>query len=51
VSVNNHFNPIPLLIIALGAAGSAWYVVRVLPGVRAKEEARRAATPKRRPGR
>jgi amino acid transporter len=51
VSVNNHFNPAPLLIIALGAGVSAYYVLRVLPGVRSREEARRAATPRRRPPR
>jgi len=51
VSVNNHFNPAPLAIIAVGAALSAFYVVRVLPGVRTKEAARRAATPRRRPPR
>ncbi len=49
VSVNNHFNPAPLIIIGIGAALSAFYVLRILPGVRAKEEARRAATPRRRP--
>jgi APA family basic amino acid/polyamine antiporter len=49
VSVNNHFNPAPLIIIVIGASLSAAYVLRVLPGVRAKEAARRAATPRRRP--
>jgi amino acid transporter len=49
VSVNNHFNPLPLVIIAACASVSAYYVIRILPGLRAKEEARRAATPRRRP--
>ncbi|HVB92210.1 MAG TPA: APC family permease [Acidimicrobiales bacterium] len=49
VSVNSHFNPAPLIIIVIGAALSAFYVLRILPGVRAREEARRAATPRRRP--
>jgi basic amino acid/polyamine antiporter, APA family len=51
VSVDNHFNPAPLLIIGVGAAISAYYVLSVLPGVRAKEAARRAAQPRRRPTR
>jgi amino acid transporter len=51
VSVNNHFNPLPLIIIALAALLSLFYVLRILPGVRAKEAARRAATPRRRPQR
>lgn len=51
VSVNNHFNVLPLLIILAGAAISAFYVLRILPGIRANEEARRAATPRRRPPR
>jgi amino acid transporter len=51
VSVNNHFNPAPLLIIVIGGGMSAFYVVRVLPGVRATEAARRAAQPRRRPPR
>jgi APA family basic amino acid/polyamine antiporter len=51
VSVNNHFNPAPLGIIVVGAAISAFYVIRILPGVRAKEAARRATTPRRRPPR
>jgi len=51
VSVNNHFNPAPLIIIVLGALISLFYVLRILPGVRAKEDLRRAATPRRRPQR
>jgi amino acid transporter len=51
LSVNNHFNPAPLVIIAIGAGLSAFYVLRVLPGVRAREAARRAAQPRRRPPR
>jgi amino acid transporter len=51
VSVNNKFNPLPLLIIVLGAGLSAFYVLRVLPRIQAAEAARRAARPTRRPGR
>jgi amino acid transporter len=51
VSVDDRFDPVPLAIIAVAAATSAFYVVRVLPGVRAAEEARRAATLRRRPPR
>ena len=51
VSVSNHFDPVPIAVIAVCAAVSAWYVLRVLPKVRAAEAARRAATGKRRPGR
>jgi amino acid transporter len=51
VSVNNHFDPAPLIIIVLAAVLSAFYVLRLLPGVRAKDAARRAATPRRRPQR
>jgi APA family basic amino acid/polyamine antiporter len=51
VSVNNRFNPVPLVVIAVGAGLSAFYVLRVLPKVRAAEEARRAARPRRRPAR
>jgi APA family basic amino acid/polyamine antiporter len=51
VSVNNHFNVIPLVIILLAGALSALYVIVLLPRVQAKEQARRAATPRRRPPR
>jgi len=51
LSVQNHFNPAPLVIIVVAGLLSAFYVVRILPGVRAKEEARRAARPRRRPPR
>jgi basic amino acid/polyamine antiporter, APA family len=51
VSVENKLNPVPLVIIAAAAALSAWYVLRVLPRVQAREAARRAATPRRRPPR
>jgi hypothetical protein len=51
VSVQNHFDPAPLLIIVIAGLLSAFYVLRVLPGVKAREEARRAARPKRRPPR
>jgi heme A synthase len=51
LSVQNHFNPAPLAIIVVAGLLSAFYVVRILPGVRAKEEARRAARPRRRPPR
>ncbi len=51
VSVNNHFNPLPLVIIVACALISGYYVVRILPSIRAREEARRATTPRRRPPR
>lgn len=51
VSVDNHFNAIPLVVIVLAAGLSAFYVLRVLPRIRAAEEARRAARPRRRPTR
>ena len=51
LSVNNHFNPRPLILILVGAVVASIYVLRVLPGMRAREAARRAATPKRRPPR
>ena len=50
LSVQNHFNPTPLVIIAVAAAVSAYYVLAVLPGLKAREAARRAARPRRRPG-
>ncbi len=49
VSVQNRFDPVPLVIIAAAAALSAFYVLRVLPGMREREAARRAARPRRRP--
>jgi amino acid transporter len=51
VSVQNHFNPAPLVIIIVVAGLSAYYVLAVLPGMKAREEARRTARPRRRPGR
>jgi basic amino acid/polyamine antiporter, APA family len=49
VSVQDAFNPAPLVIILVAAGLSAFYVLRVLPGIRAKEAARRTARPRRRP--
>ena len=51
VSVSNHFDLVPLVVIALGAGLSAFYVLAVLPRVRAAEETRRAARGRRRPPR
>jgi amino acid transporter len=51
VSVQDSFNPAPLVIILVAGALSAFYVLRVLPGVREREAARRAARPRRRPER
>jgi hypothetical protein len=51
VSVQTRFNPAPLVIILVVAAMSAFYVLRVLPGVPEREAPRRAARPRRRPGR
>jgi amino acid transporter len=49
VSVQDAFNPVPLVIILAAGALSAFYVLRVLPGMRQREAARRAARPRRRP--
>ena len=51
VSVGDRFDPVPLAIVAVAGVLSASYVIWVLPGVRAAEVARRAATPRRRPPR
>ncbi len=51
VSVGNRFDPVPLVVIAACAGLSALYVVRVLPGIRAAEVARRARAGTRRPRR
>jgi APA family basic amino acid/polyamine antiporter len=51
LSVSNHFDMAPLVVIAVCGGLSALYVFRVLPRVRAAEAARRAATRRRRPGR
>jgi amino acid transporter len=48
VTVDNRFDPLPLVIIAVIGAASFWYTVRVVPRLRAAEEARRAARPPRR---
>jgi basic amino acid/polyamine antiporter, APA family len=49
VTVSNHFDPVPLAVIAVCAGLSIFYVLRVLPQVRAAHEARRQARPRRRP--
>jgi APA family basic amino acid/polyamine antiporter len=49
VSVANHLNFVPLLVIAVVGGLSALYVLAGLPRVRAFEVARRAARPRRRP--
>lgn len=51
VSVSNHFNLVPLVVIAVGAGLACLYVLVVLPRVQAAEEARRAARGRRRPPR
>ncbi len=51
VSVQDRFDPVPLVIILVAAALSAYYVLRILPGMREREAARRAARPRRRPER
>lgn len=51
LSVQDTFNPAPLIVIVVAAGASAFYVLRVLPGIREREAARRAARPRRRPGR
>jgi amino acid transporter len=51
VSVSDHFDVVPLVVIVTSGALSALYVLRVLPRVRAAEEARRAARGRRRPPR
>jgi len=52
VSVENRFDPIPLVLILVAGAVSAAYVLWFLPKLRAKEAARRAAAGRvrRRPG-
>jgi amino acid transporter len=49
VSVANHLNFVPLVVIAVVAGLSALYVLAGLPRVRAAEVARRAARGRRRP--
>ncbi|MDA8367766.1 MAG: APC family permease [Actinomycetota bacterium] len=51
VTVANRLNPAPLVVIAVVGAASGWYVVSVVPKLRAAEEARRAARTRRRPSR
>lgn len=51
LSVGNRFDPVPLVVVAVAAAAAGWYVLRVLPQVRAAEAARRAARGRRRPPR
>jgi APA family basic amino acid/polyamine antiporter len=51
VSVSDHFDLVPLVVIGLAAAASLFYVLRVLPLVKAADEARRAARGRRRPPR
>jgi amino acid transporter len=51
VSVSNHFDLVPLVVIAVGAGLSALYVLAVLPRVKAAAEARQAARTPRRPPR
>ncbi|HMK99558.1 MAG TPA: APC family permease [Acidimicrobiales bacterium] len=49
VSVDNRFDPVPLVVIGVCAGLSAYYVLGVLPRVRAAEAARRAGRARRRP--
>jgi basic amino acid/polyamine antiporter, APA family len=49
VFVQARFNPIPLVIILVAGALSGFYVLRVLPGVQAREAARRSARRRPRP--
>jgi basic amino acid/polyamine antiporter, APA family len=49
VTVSNRFDPLPLAVIAVCGGVSVYYVLRVLPQVRATHERRRAARPRRRP--
>jgi basic amino acid/polyamine antiporter, APA family len=49
VSVQDRFSPAPLVIILVAGGLSAFYVLRVLPGIRQRDAARRAARPRRRP--
>jgi len=54
VSVNNHFNPAPLIIIAVMVGLAGWYVVAYIPRLRAAAAAAAAAAtaaPRRRPPR
>jgi APA family basic amino acid/polyamine antiporter len=47
--VGDRTDPTPLLVIALVAGGSVYYVLRVLPKVQAAAAARASAVPRRRP--
>ncbi|HXW32666.1 MAG TPA: hypothetical protein VEJ21_06185, partial [Acidimicrobiales bacterium] len=49
VSVDNRFDLVPLVVIGVCAGLSAYYVLGVLPRVRAAEAARRAGRARRRP--
>ena len=49
VSVQDSFNPAPLVIVLAAAGLSAFYVLRVLPGVRAREAGASRRPPRRRP--
>ena len=52
VSVQDTFNPVPLVIILVAGALSAFYVLRVLPGITASARRRaRPPVPRRRPDR
>jgi amino acid transporter len=51
LSVDNRLDPVPLIVIAVAAALSSFYVLRIMPRVQAAEAARRPATPRRRPPR
>lgn len=51
VTVGNHVDLVPLAVIVVAGGLSAAYVLGVVPRLRAAEEARRAATPRRRPPR
>jgi APA family basic amino acid/polyamine antiporter len=51
MTVGGRVSVTPLVVIAVLAAVSAWYVFRVLPGMRAAAEAARAAAGPRRPRR
>ncbi len=51
LTVGNKLDPLPLAIVVVVAGLSGWYVLKVLPKVRAREASRQASRARRRPPR
>jgi amino acid transporter len=51
VSVNNHFDPVPLGLIGLAVLAASYYTIRVLPRLQAARAAARQSQTRRRPPR